>query len=613
MPPKKPLSAKEIMIMNMRKRREAQEAAEKAQQEQERLQREQDELEYILANKELKNEIKESNAIRQTRKEEQNNNNIARENNMRTHMQNRLLANTSIIMRGEDEEVIVEAHSRKIIACVFGHVNAGKTTLLDRLNGTNVCHNENNHITQHIRSVIRGNIMFIDTPGHEAFLNLRSQGVSICDVGIVVVDIMKGLEKQTIECLDMLRENNCQIILVMNKIDRLYEWTYSDGDTFQESYNKQNRYALEQYSVKIEEIRQQLGNEPIDSVATSCFGRNGIGLDDLLNKIEQIPSQNISYNFYIFDVVAINNVGVVMHVIIKNGTLSVGDVIKYNTIYGTQVSTTIRTIIANDHYVREVSDLQMAYIVADNINGAIGKLCLANQELETNTNCIQFNQKGVVIYSKSLGSAMSLAAELKTENITVAEINTNTTIPSSHIPRIKTPVICFDMDLPQNIIDNLETVINGKTIFELKQRYLSWVSESNDKLKDKVIYPVELKILQSFRGGKQLILGCKIQSGFLKIGTPLYYYVNNTAVDIGEVIEMQMNNAAIETANIGAEIGLKINNPNNLTYGRQLPENAELKSRLTRQTIDILKKIDRDNVVANVGLIKKIKKELNII
>jgi len=130
---------------------------------------------------------------------------------------------------------------RQPIAVVLGHVDHGKTTLLDRLRGTSVAAREPGQITQWIgASLIPAKtlteiigpllerfklkievpgILFIDTPGHETFSNLRKRGGSAADVAILVIDVTKGIEPQTVESLTILKARKTPFLICCNKID----------------------------------------------------------------------------------------------------------------------------------------------------------------------------------------------------------------------------------------------------------------------------------------------------------------------------------------------------------------------------------------------------------
>ncbi|HQN91409.1 MAG TPA: GTP-binding protein, partial [Methanoculleus sp.] len=148
---------------------------------------------------------------------------------------------------------------RTPIVCVMGHVDHGKTSLLDRIRGSSVVSTEEGAITQHIGATLvpidaiirmsgalsRVNInvpglLFIDTPGHHAFTTLRARGGALADMAIVVVDINEGFRPQTIEALQILRNYKTPFVIAANKIDRIHGWRVNEGQPFLKTFAQQN-------------------------------------------------------------------------------------------------------------------------------------------------------------------------------------------------------------------------------------------------------------------------------------------------------------------------------------------------------------------------------------
>ncbi|NPD87318.1 MAG: translation initiation factor IF-2 [Asgard group archaeon] len=180
-------------------------------------------------------------------------------------------------------KIIDEKEGKRIrspIGVILGHVDSGKTSLLDKVRGTAVQAREAAGITQHVgasffpsetilnvcgalmeATKVQLNIpgiLIVDTPGHAAFMNLRKRGASVADIAILVVDVTRGFQAQTYESLDILRARKTPFIIAANKIDRISAWKSIPNATFQETYSKQNEKASADMDNRIYEIMGEL-------------------------------------------------------------------------------------------------------------------------------------------------------------------------------------------------------------------------------------------------------------------------------------------------------------------------------------------------------------------
>ena len=176
---------------------------------------------------------------------------------------------------------------RSPIVSVLGHVDHGKTTLLDYIRGSTIADKEAGGITQHIGATeipndtieeICGNfisrltikdlipgLFFIDTPGHAAFTSLRKRGGALADLAVLIVDINDGFKPQTYEALNILKMYRTPFIVVANKIDMLFGWETHEGSSFKESFNQQAPSVQQNLDTKVYEIVGTLHKEGFQS------------------------------------------------------------------------------------------------------------------------------------------------------------------------------------------------------------------------------------------------------------------------------------------------------------------------------------------------------------
>lgn len=163
---------------------------------------------------------------------------------------------------------------RQPIVSVLGHVDHGKTSILDRIRGTSVVSREAGAITQHIgatevpldaiyeicgplvkeRNFTVPGLLFIDTPGHHSFASLRSRGGALADLAVLVIDITEGFKPQTIESINVLKRHKTPFIIAANKIDRIDGWVPYEGEPFLSTVKKQSAQVQE----KLDELIYRL-------------------------------------------------------------------------------------------------------------------------------------------------------------------------------------------------------------------------------------------------------------------------------------------------------------------------------------------------------------------
>ncbi|TGC07899.1 translation initiation factor IF-2 [Methanolobus halotolerans] len=281
----------------------------------------------------------------------------------------------------------VKQDLRTPIVSVMGHVDHGKTTLLDRIRGSTVAEGEAGAITQHIgatevpidtivskcgnpalrdKFMVPG-LLFIDTPGHHAFTSLRSRGGALADLAIVIVDINEGFMPQTIESLQILKRFKTPFVVVANKIDRIHGWEPQKNAPFIVSYNKQSERVKTELDRKFYEVVGELYNAGFNSERhdrVSDFQRNigiipisavtGEGIADVLMVLLGLAQRFLEGNLHydasvpgvgtVLEVKEEKGLGATIDVILYDGNLKKGDMIVVGSL-GKPLHTKVRALL----------------------------------------------------------------------------------------------------------------------------------------------------------------------------------------------------------------------------------------------------------------------------
>ena len=226
----------------------------------------------------------------------------------------------------EDEEDESKMKKRPPVVCVMGHVDHGKTSLLDAIRQTNVIDREAGGITQHIgASVVEGNgekITFLDTPGHEAFTAMRMRGASSTDIAILVVAADDGVMPQTVEAINHAKAAGVEIIVAVNKIDK----------------PSANVDRVKQELTEYELIAEDWGGS---TIFVPVSAKTGEGLEELMEMIlltaevmELKANPNRRARGLVLEAQLDKGRGPVATVLVQKGTLRVGDAIAAGSAHG---------------------------------------------------------------------------------------------------------------------------------------------------------------------------------------------------------------------------------------------------------------------------------------
>lgn len=540
---------------------------------------------------------------------------------------------------------------RQPIVVMMGHVDHGKTLLLDKIRGTAIAAREAGGITQAIGASIipldtlkqvcgrlleqlklkltLPGLLFIDTPGHAAFTNLRRRGGNLADMAILVVSVMEGIMPQTLECLDILKHYKTPFVIAANKIDLLQGWRPTDKPVLQ-GIAEQRKETQKLLDTKLYELVGKLYEQGFEAerydrvsdytkqvaiVPTSAV--TGEGIPELLMVLTGIAQRYLEEGLKIsvegpaqgtvIEVKEDKGLGKTLDVILYDGTLKVGDSL---IIGGLEkpVETKVKALFipAPLHEIREkktkfksvkqASAANGIKIVAPNVEGVIsGAPIIGNPEnveeaktkaqKEIERVIIETGKTGVIVKADSLGSLEALITLLKEANIPVKKATvgriTKKDITDAEANAEKNPlmtvILGFNVEPPE-IPSETATVITNDIIYQLIENYKEWAEGKKKTIEiaqlEKLVKPCKIELLKGyvFRQSNPAIVGVHVLAGTLKTGTPL---MNAQAKQLTTVKGIQLEQENIEKAEKGKQVAVSLPN---VIVGRQIHEGETLYS-----------------------------------
>lgn len=484
---------------------------------------------------------------------------------------------------------------RQPIVCVLGHVDHGKTSILDSIRSTKVAKKEAGGITQRIgatdievseierRAGIAGKkglfkipgLLFIDTPGHVAFSNMRARGGALADLAILVVDINEGFKPQTVESINILKKFKTPFIVAANKIDLIPFFQNTSGSSFSEAIKLQRPEYAEELEKRLYDLvykfyEYELTTDRYDRVKdfsktvaiVPVSAKLEIGIQDILVMLAGLAQRYLESSIKyrdtpgkgtVIELKSEGSVGMTLDTVLYQGSLKKGDKVAVNTSNGPTL-TKVKALLVNAHgkagktieknVVHSAAGIRV--LISDKLDVVSGSPLLAVEDDPTeafreisseSTVDIKLSEHGLTIKADALGSLEALAYELMDKGFTVrsasvGEITKRDVIDVSTLSEpLDRLLVGFNIDVSPDARDSTMTadlgVITGNIIYSIVQRSQEWMESKKYQLseqrKQSTAIPAKFTIMPEyiFRTTKPVIVGIKLLSGRIKIGDNL--------------------------------------------------------------------------------------------
>ncbi len=545
---------------------------------------------------------------------------------------------------------------RQPVVVVLGHVDSGKTSLLDKIRGTAVQAREVGGITQHIgasffpietikevtgalysslakaETSIPG-LLVIDTPGHEVFANLRARGGSAADIAIVVADVNKGFEAQTVESIEILKKRKVPFVIALNKVDMITGWRpYSRF--ISEEVKKQETHIQTMLDEKIYAVLGSLSRLGFSSEAfwrvrdftkevaiVPVSARTGVGIPELLAVLVGLTQQYMARRLerhtgaargIVLEVNEEPGLGPSANVILLDGILRQGDSVVMAKRDGA-IATRVKAILLpkpldemrdpRDKFkpVTEVIAAAGLKITSPDLDGVLAGSPLyvyekekGETELERLTSLVEgevksaivsnTNTTGIILKCDTIGSLEAIIDLLKKESVSIrtADIGNITRRDIIEAAAVRESdryigvVLGFNVkvldDAEKESLDRNVKIFNERIIYNLVRSYTDWVTYQKEH-EESILFN-ELPPVCQFQFMKGFVFRRNDPAVFgaeIQVGKlrQKVHVINESGKKVGTVHQIQESGKSMEEATAGMQVAVSIKEP---TIGRQINE-----------------------------------------
>lgn len=573
---------------------------------------------------------------------------------------------------------------RQPIVTVAGHVDHGKTSILDKVRGTFIQEGEAGGITQKISSTIlpkesieirAGEILekfkipleipgllFIDTPGHAAFTNLRKRGGSLADIAVLVIDINDGIKPQTSEVLQILRANKTPFIIALNKLDNISGWKTSDSLNFIDAVQSQAINVKENFEEKFYTLLGSLNSFGINAemyfkindftknvAIVPCSAKTGEGVNEIIAMIVALSQKYLKDQIKTQD----KGKGVVLEIkkektmnylecILYDGKISIKDEIAIASFClqsGSEGSSGV--VVSKIRNISRAKPLNKGYESVSEAEAAAGirlqivskeeispgmPFQVINDDLEEITNGfseeiseeITTDDEGIIVKADSLGSLEALLYLLRQKQISVLKagigpITKKDVYMTKTLPEEERVILGFNVGvLEEAQVDELKEikVITDPVVYKIIENLEDWKEEKIREIERQKLAELpnlcKMTILDFvFRNSNPAVFGVHIEGGILKKELRM---INSDDEKIGQIKEIQEDRKNVSEAEVGKEVAISmpgVNFERELNVGESLYTNlSETEFRKFKEHKDLLRG-DEKSILQEIAKIKR--------